>query len=247
MPTDYNKQANSWIRNEPIYPSDFIARPVVLNMLKKIGKGKVVLDVGCGEGYFSRKMAKIAKKVIAFDNSAGMIFLAKKQNLVDKYNIDYCVGDMNDMSFIANSSVDICVCNFVINYLHHKKYQNFFRNIERVLRPQGSLVLCGTHPCFYLKNTIGGVMNYKGLRDYDYIKSRGKYFHGTIKTIYGTLLKVGIYHSTLEDYLKAISDAGLKLDKFIEPPTKKSLLAKNYNNLDKLDESPIYMVIQAVK
>jgi len=50
----------------------------------------------------------------------------------------------------------------------------------------------------------------------------------------------------MEDYLNSISNSGLKLEKFIEPLTKKSLLSK-YKKLNKLDESPIYLVLQASK
>lgn len=246
MSTDYNSQAKNWKRNEPIYPSDFLARPVVFDLFKKIGKNKVVLDVACGEGYFSRKMAPIAKKIIAFDNSEGMIEAAKEQNFEYKQKIDYRVADMNNLSFIPSASIDICICNFVLHYLHPDRYPIFFKEIRRVLRKGGKLILCGPHPYYYPGNTIGGTMSIKGSKNFDYLKSRGKYFQGTIRTIYGQFLKVGFYHALLGDYLNSLSDSGLKLEKYIEPSVKKSLL-KKFKKLNKLEETPIYIVLQAVK
>jgi 2-polyprenyl-3-methyl-5-hydroxy-6-metoxy-1,4-benzoquinol methylase len=244
--TNYNSQASNWKRNKSMYPSDFIARPVVFDLFKKIGKNKIVLDVACGEGYFSRKMALIAKEIIAFDNSTQMIKLAKEQNSIDKYKINYIVADMTDINFLKKSSIDICICNFVVHYLRPDQYFDFFKNIEKILKPGGKLILSGPHPYFYLQNTIGGTMKYKNIKNFDYIKSRGEYFSGTIRTINNNLLNIGLYHSTMEDYLGSIINSGLKMEKFIELSAKQSLL-KEYKKIGQLNNSPIYMVLQASK
>eukprot|EP00985_Skeletonema_marinoi_P016501 scaffold8893_cov73-Skeletonema_marinoi.AAC.1 len=70
----YNKQASNWVRTEPRCLSDFTGRPVVFEMLEDVlkaqhdgsdSKGKVVLDIGCGEGYCARKVIEMgASKVI---------------------------------------------------------------------------------------------------------------------------------------------------------------------------------------
>jgi SAM-dependent methyltransferase len=245
--TDYNNQANNWKRDEAICPSDFFARPVAFDLFKEIGEGKIVVDIGCGEGYFSRKMAKIARKVIAFDNSKKMIEVAKVQNEVNKQNIEYSVADMMDMNFIEDSSVDICLCNFVVHYIHPDKFTELFKSIERILKPGGRLILCGPHPYGYVNNNIGGIMLYDDGQKRNYIDDRGKYFHLTIKTTKNTELKVGLHWATLSDYLKSIFDAGFKLEKFIEPVPKKEILEREYANLGPVDETPVYMILQALK
>lgn len=244
--TNYDNQAGNWKRNKAMYPSDFIVRPIVFDLFKKLGKNKIVLDIGCGEGYFSRKMAPIAKKIIAFDNSKKMIDLAIEQNLIDKYNIDYKVADMMDMGFVKSSSVDVCICNLSLHYNSPDKYLDFFKNIKRILRPRGKIILSSPHPYYYFSNMLGGVVKYNDITKFDYIKSRGKYFSGTIRTITGEFLHVGVCHATMEDYLNSIADAGLKLEKFIEPPITKGLL-KEYKNIGKIDELPTYIILQASK
>lgn len=73
MITDYSHQAERWHRDEPKHDTDFVGRPEVLEIVREIGQGKTILDLGCGEGYFSRKMAGMAKKVIGVDVSEEMI------------------------------------------------------------------------------------------------------------------------------------------------------------------------------
>ena len=60
---DYNFQASLWSRDEPKYISDFVARPRVFDKVESLGGVDAILDAGCGEGYFTRKI-KLSKLLI---------------------------------------------------------------------------------------------------------------------------------------------------------------------------------------
>jgi ubiquinone/menaquinone biosynthesis C-methylase UbiE len=216
MIVDYDRQAVAWHRDEPRHRSDFCGRPEVLELVRSLGAGKDVLDVGCGEGYFSRKMADIGDKVVGIDESVEMIRLAKYREELERRGIKYLVGDAKAMPFVPDAAFGLCVGNYITNYFRPDELPQFYHEMARVLRVGGRFVLLMPHPAFELTQDYGEAVSYE--KDgYDYIKSRGRFFKADLKTIHGDLIEVGVFHSALEDHLQAISSAELSLDTLREP------------------------------
>ena len=75
----YDSSAADWKRNDPVLLSDYTARPVVLQLCNPI-TGRRFLDLGCGEGYVSRLLAKRgAAAVHGIDLSSQMVLQATQQ------------------------------------------------------------------------------------------------------------------------------------------------------------------------
>ena len=81
---------------------------------KKIDfEDKVILDIGCGNGWFSVwSFSKGAKNAFAIDPIKEQIEMAKKNS---KYNINFKVGFAEDLPF-ENNKFDLI---FFFNSLHH--------------------------------------------------------------------------------------------------------------------------------
>ena len=81
---------------------------------KKIDfEDKVILDIGCGNGWFSVwSFSKGAKNVFAIDPIEEQIEMAKRNS---KYNINFKVGFAEDLPF-ENNKFDLI---FFFNSLHH--------------------------------------------------------------------------------------------------------------------------------
>ncbi|KLU19663.1 biotin synthase, partial [Proteus mirabilis] len=79
--------------------------------LARYDSGKIVLDAGCGTGYFSQKWKQQGKFVIALDLSYTMLQVAKQQQRADGYlqsDIEHCA--------IMPQSVDIVFSNLAMQW-----------------------------------------------------------------------------------------------------------------------------------
>ncbi|WMY95776.1 MAG: malonyl-ACP O-methyltransferase BioC [Arsenophonus sp.] len=73
--------------------------------------GDIVLDAGCGTGYFSNQWQLAGKYVIALDLSESMLSFAKQKQTA----INYIQGDMEYLPF-KNESVDLCFSHLAIQW-----------------------------------------------------------------------------------------------------------------------------------
>ncbi|OHB25326.1 MAG: hypothetical protein A2542_01830 [Parcubacteria group bacterium RIFOXYD2_FULL_52_8] len=209
MTTNYEVQADKWAGDQQKHLSDFVARPVVLERIKEIGRGKTVLDVGCGTGYFSRQMVPHVAKVLAFDPSPKMLEQAQIAEASHPFGIAYSADDATTMATVKNVSIDICVLNFMLPYTHPDNYEAIFMNVGRVLRPGGTFIITLGHPCLYYLAPHHKNSNPTAWMNFDYLKSRGRYFEFQLKKADGNFVTVGQYQFTFEDLFKHCVKAGL--------------------------------------
>jgi ubiquinone/menaquinone biosynthesis C-methylase UbiE len=95
-----------------------------------------VLELGCGTGEFSRRLASLARKVVALDVSAEMIRVARSRS-VGRPTIEYVVGDMTTLPF-RRGGFD---CVVSLNTLHHVDTVRALRVMRGALRPGGTLLI----------------------------------------------------------------------------------------------------------
>lgn len=216
MGVDYDHQANLWHRDQPRHHSDFCGRPEAFEIASRLGRSKMVLDLGCGEGYISRKLARIARHVVGVDSSSEMIHLALQQEARDHAGIEYNHADVRHMPFLRHNTFDLCVGNYITNYLRPDELPGFYREMARVTKHNGHFVLLMPHPLFELSLDYGVAIDF-GKKKFDYIRSRGDFFPAKLATVDGKFFEVGVYHSRLEDHFSAISRATLSVTEIKEP------------------------------
>lgn len=99
-------------------------------------RGRQVLDLGCGTGWFARKMAgDLGARVTGVDLSDGMIRQARDASGPD---IAWRVADAERLPF-ADSSFDVVFSNLMVQWCADPR--TVFAECRRVLRPGGRLVL----------------------------------------------------------------------------------------------------------
>jgi ubiquinone/menaquinone biosynthesis C-methylase UbiE len=99
-------------------------------------KNKIVLDIASGEGYGSNILSENAKFVYGVDIDKKTIYLAKKK--YQKDNLEFLVGSA-DLIPLEDNAVDVVVSFETIE--HHDKHLEMFKEIRRVLKPEGTLII----------------------------------------------------------------------------------------------------------
>jgi ubiquinone/menaquinone biosynthesis C-methylase UbiE len=104
----------------------------VLNLVRD----KVVLDIACGEGYGSNLMADYAKRVIGVDIADKVISEASQKYC--KSNLSFVVGDATQIP-LPDNSVEVIISFETLE--HHTKHQEMFKEIIRVLKHDGFMIM----------------------------------------------------------------------------------------------------------
>lgn len=139
-----------------------LIHPQIIDMLRPLA-GKRVADYGCGEGKLLEELKQEGTDISGYDISPEMISkakarLGKGQNLrvIQSGNIP-----------VADNSLDAVVSNLVLMMCPAlREIEQIFREINRVLKPNGAWVYCVTHPAFVDRDFPTYRNIFKGIRDY---------------------------------------------------------------------------------
>jgi 2-polyprenyl-3-methyl-5-hydroxy-6-metoxy-1,4-benzoquinol methylase len=110
---------------------------------------ETVLDVGCGAGRFTRRMAALGVDIVAFDFSEKFIECARKRTSPGMTRIEYRVLDATDASAVISlgrARFDAAVATMMLMDL--SCVAPLFRALREVLKPGGRFVFSVFHPCF---------------------------------------------------------------------------------------------------
>ncbi|MFX0104876.1 MAG: methyltransferase domain-containing protein [Candidatus Hodarchaeota archaeon] len=146
-----NKIAVTYMRRlelEPeTYESKFTALTKGVNIkihdwiLEHINSSEKILEIGCGTGTLATKMALKGNDVIAIDQNIKMINFAIKNYPSDAdINLLYQIGSISKLP-AENNSLDVVVSTFMLSELRTFEQQIFLRNVWKVLKPNGRVLL----------------------------------------------------------------------------------------------------------
>jgi SAM-dependent methyltransferase len=207
----------SWARYDGIaewYDQEFLGDGVALVqeiVLELLGEANGrLLDVGCGTGVHTAALRNHGWEVVGLDASEDMLRLARARDL-EVVQADAADLPFDDESFAAAVSV-----------WTHTDVDDFaatVREIARVLRPRSPFVYLGAHACFIGPHSrfpyaIGVPELHSGYRQ------AGRYTDAPGINPTGLRAKVGAVHLPLEDFIAAFLDAGLRLERLVEPKTR---------------------------
>jgi 2-polyprenyl-3-methyl-5-hydroxy-6-metoxy-1,4-benzoquinol methylase len=126
--------------------------PAVERLLKP-QPGERFLDVACGNGLTSRRLATAQARVIAFDASVAMIAIAAGHP--GPLNIDYRVVDATDREALLGlgaAAFDAALCNMAL--MDMAEIEPLMTALAVLLKPGGRFVFSVLHPCFNNPATV---------------------------------------------------------------------------------------------
>ena len=121
-------------------------------MARELVRGKVVLDIACGEGYGSALLSMVAGSVVGVDISENVIQHA--QETYSNANLRFFTGSCSNIP-VEDGTIDVVVSFETIE--HHSEHEEMMAEIKRVLRPKGVLII--SSPDRYEYSVVPGYTN----------------------------------------------------------------------------------------
>lgn len=237
----WNKIDNDWINfaQKNDYRMYFIM-PYTLNQIGNVD-GKIILDIGCGEGGYSRALAKDGAIVTAIDCAENALNYSIMRAEKEQLNISHYLRNSNDLYDIPNKYFDIVLSSMML--MDCEDLNGTINEIARVLKPGGKLFVSITHPCFTGKDIHSQINN--GKREvivenyFEPVEWQEK-----ISSAFDT--EVIFRHRTLQDYIKSFVKYGLKITDLNEPIPNEEQIARS-NRINRLTKVPMFLFIELEK
>ena len=170
-----------------------------------------VIDLGCGEGRFSRTLAEHGALVTGVDLCLPFIEYATSHRVAGEA---YLIGDMEDLHEVPSAEFDLAVS--YVTLVDVPNMQSAVSEAFRVLRPGGRFVVCNLHP---MVSASPGWIKHGGRRLHYPID---RYFDEGERTIplQEDRSLVG-FHRTLSTHIRTFLNAGFVIEDLREPmPTE---------------------------
>ncbi len=191
-------------------PYQFIEERFLTSYFQEHFAGKSVLEIGCGTGYFTAKIAQHAQRAVGIDYNQEYLDVAARNWTREHYpNLEFQHGDIIDLSrsssSFAREAFDYVVLIDTFLFLFDTKYQGalyehreaIMSNLRKLVKPGGLLLVMDPHP-LWLTPWIGGPTNPVGILT--------EYRERRLKVI-----------PTLEEMTGFLCDNGVRLKRVLEP------------------------------
>jgi 2-polyprenyl-3-methyl-5-hydroxy-6-metoxy-1,4-benzoquinol methylase len=186
--------------------------------LLELRPGERVLDIACGNGLSSRRLAAMGAHVVAFDFSEEMIAYARERTTQYTERIEYQVLDATDeaaLLALGEGRFDAAICNMAL--FDMAEIKPLMRALARGLRPGGRFVFSVLHPCFNsphmahvaeMEDREGDIVTVYSVKVFGYLSPTV----ARAAAIRGQPRPQLVFHRPLQVLLGAGFDAGFVLD-----------------------------------
>jgi len=241
----YDANADRWAREERVLLSDFTARPFVVDELGPLA-GAHVLDLGCGEGYVARLVAKAgAASVFGVDVSTEMVQNARLAAPIGGSCVTtFEAGDAATLTHFTRDTYERVMAVFLFNYLTRAEMTAVLRTVRARLAPGGRFVFTVPHPCFPYMRAPSPPFFFE-TEGWNYFAGVDRTYEGRIWRRDGAALPVRCVHKTFSDYFAALAEAGFSaLPKVVELKVTDEHVAYDRAFFEPLVGFPLHMLFR---
>jgi ubiquinone/menaquinone biosynthesis C-methylase UbiE len=233
---------DSLLQDENTYQNKVIL-PNILR-LSDVRKGMKVLDLACGQGFFSRAFSDSGADVIGVDLSSKLITNAKK----NVPNAKFYISSAHKLGCIVDHSLDIAIIILAIQNIEN--ISEVFKEVNKKLKKEGKLLLVLNHPAFRnpgISSWGFDMENKKQYRRIDAYMTESKKeidMHPGSKEKLTTLS----FHRPLQVYFKTLANAGFQISRLEEwishKESEKGTRKEEEDRTRK--EFPLFLCLEAV-
>ena len=222
----WEANAESWTRFSragfDVY-RDCVNTPAFVTMLPDV-RGLRGLDIGCGEGANTRKLARLGARMQAIDVAPTFIRHAKATEVAAPLGVQYVVADGMKLPF-ANDTFDFATA--FMSLMEMADHGAALKEAARVLHPGGFFQFSIIHPCFapphrrVVRDAYGRAQSIEVAR---YFEPTNGHVNEWIFTDLPAKerkrvepMRTPMFHRTLSSWVDVICAAGLMIEKLGEP------------------------------
>ena len=191
-----------------------LVNPVLLRMLGDVA-GRAVLDAGCGNGYFSRMLARAGAKVTGVEPASALFEFSAGTEQAEPLGIRYLQADLCGLPELGQ--FDAVVASMVLPAV--PDWTGALAACAGLLRPGGRLVFSVNHPCF--EQLASSWRQYGEYRTSQYLAGYA------IDQKYAT-----DFHRPLSAYLNEVIRLGLRVAEVAEPGLDRAVAATDPDRFD---------------
>ena len=270
-------KSTSW-GGEALWYDDYLSledsyqKQVILpNILRIIDPkpNKKILDLACGQGFFSESMIDKGANVIGVDISKELIALANNKLSKKSSASSFIISPADKIisAGVKENSCDSAMC--ILAAQNIKEFDVAIKEVSKVLKPKSKFVIVLNHPCFRVPKNSDWYFDAEGggpEGDPSYIIKNGKKTGRIGRVIYSYMsegvIKIDMhpgevdrrkksyttsFHRSLQIYSKWLANAGFAISRIEEWVSHKKSNAGTREEADKRakKEIPLFMCIEA--
>ncbi len=211
---------DTMLQKEDTYQS----KVILPNVLRLVGPmpSLHIVELGCGQGFFSEVFAKMGASVIGLDASQSLIEIAQKRVEKEPYasKVLFITGDAANAGAIASKTADVVVVILALQNM--KDIAKVSEEMQRIMKPEGRAIVVLNHPAFRVpkhsdwgfdeatKTQYRKVSKYLSEMTLDIDMEPGRTAQGKRAAVTKS------FHRSLQAYTKAFSGAGLAITRIEE-------------------------------
>jgi ubiquinone/menaquinone biosynthesis C-methylase UbiE len=187
-----------------------VVGPNLMRMLA-VAPSETVLDLACGEGYFSRLIQAESAEVCGADIAPELIEQAKAKS----GGIEYVVAPADKLPY-EDSRFDAVTC--VLALQNMERIETVFKEVARVLRPAGRFVAVINHPAYRINKRSSWGYDEALQLQYRRVDGYLTPSKASIEMRPGSKASVTTvsFHRSLQDHMKALRGAGFVVTRLEE-------------------------------
>ena len=248
MSTSWGNVAD-WYDNLLSEDDTYQSKVILPNLMRLADpkKGETILDLACGQGFFSRALSESGAQVIGVDISKELIEKAKKEKEKGNVGVEYFIAPSHELTMIAIATLDKII--IVLALQNIEKMKETLEECARVLKPGGKLFIVLNHPAFRIpKRSSWG---YDEKENIQYRRIDGYLSEAKIQIVMNPgkpkSESTVSFHRPLQVYFKHLRNAGFAVTRLEEWDShKRSQKGKRSDAEDTArKEIPLFLCLEA--
>jgi ubiquinone/menaquinone biosynthesis C-methylase UbiE len=220
--------------------------PGLLARIGSVATGTRVLDLGCGNGYIARQLARSGARVIGVDRSAELIDRARAREAAAPLGVVYHQADAAHLPMLADNSFDLGVAN--MSLMDIEDAAGALREMGRVLAPGGRFVFSISHPCFdvdtrsdyFVDGTADPPTVFRKVAGYQELHSDTYLWNYPN----GPRVRTVGYHRPVSWYVKQLRASGFVIVDAEEPSPGPNFVSRRMKR-EWVEQIPLHLIIEA--